>query len=130
MPFRNSASDIADRSQTNGKEAWTNEPIQNGKFTKEQVSEMELEKPAPTASVVVPLDGGWGWVVVAASFCCNTIVDGIVMSAGMFQQPIREEFGVSVSEVIFLIFNTITNKSTKKLNYGIYIIIINNKNIA
>lgn len=101
MPFRNSASDITDRNQSNGKEAWNNEPIQNGKYTKTEVAEMEQETAAPTASVVVPLDGGWGWVVVAASFCCNTIVDGIVMSAGMFQQPIREEFGASVSEVIF-----------------------------
>lgn len=42
------------------------------------------DKPAdenPTADVVVPLDGGWGWVVVYASFLCCVIVDGIVMGA-------------------------------------------------
>lgn len=104
MPFRNSASDITDRNHTNGREAWTNEqPNQNGKYTKTDDGETAIEQTAadaaPTASVVVPLDGGWGWVVVGASFCCNTIVDGIVMSAGMFQEPIRNEFGASVSEV-------------------------------
>lgn len=34
--------------------------------------------------MVVPPDGGWGWVVVAASFCCNLVVDGIIYSFGMF----------------------------------------------
>lgn len=77
-------------------------PAQNGKYTKKDVVDtVEPETPAPTASVVVPLDGGWGWVVVAASFFCNTIVDGIVMSSGMFQKPIQKEFGASVSEVIY-----------------------------
>lgn len=103
MPFRNSASDIADRSHTNGKEAWGEPPKENGNHvakTNGTAADADGE-PAPTASVVVPLDGGWGWVVVAASFCCNVIVDGIVMSAGMFQKPIREEFGSSVSEVTY-----------------------------
>lgn len=105
MPFRNSASDITDRNHTNGREAWTNDqPHQNGKYTKTDggdtlTEQTEETADAPTASVVVPLDGGWGWVVVGASFCCNTIVDGIVMSAGMFQEPIRQEFGATASEV-------------------------------
>lgn len=37
--------------------------------------------------------------VVVASFCSNAIVDGIVMSAGMFAKPLTEEFGVSASAV-------------------------------
>lgn len=45
------------------------------------------------------LDGGFGWVVVAASFFCCLIVDGIVMSAGAFLTPIADDFGVSSSQV-------------------------------
>lgn len=98
MPFRNSASDIADRNHTNGREAWSSyDHDSQNRVNKNNTGNENDAK--PTASVVVPLDGGWGWVVVAASFCCNTIVDGIVMSAGMFQTPIRLEFGATVSEV-------------------------------
>lgn len=53
----------------------------------------------PTTSVVIPPDGGWGWLVMIASFLCNTVVDGIVFSAGMFQDPIRLDFGVGKAEV-------------------------------
>lgn len=56
---------------------------------------MKLEQ--PTTSVVVPPDGGWGWIVMVASFSCNLIVDGIVMSAGGFKKPIADEFNVSES---------------------------------
>lgn len=58
-----------------------------------------VEDETPTADVVVPLDGGWGWVVVAASFFCNLIVDGIVMNASLISTEIAKEFQVSTSEV-------------------------------
>ncbi|KAK3880530.1 hypothetical protein Pcinc_014978, partial [Petrolisthes cinctipes] len=48
---------------------------------------------------VVPPDGGWGWVVVAASFMCNVVVDGIIFSCGMLLPMFKEEFEVSNSEV-------------------------------
>uniref|UniRef100_A0A1Q3F8J6 Putative monocarboxylate transporter n=1 Tax=Culex tarsalis TaxID=7177 RepID=A0A1Q3F8J6_CULTA len=67
--------------------------IQNG--DNKQVKNVE----PPTTSVVVPPDGGWGWLVMIASFLCNTVVDGIVFSAGMFQDPIRLDFGVGKAEV-------------------------------
>lgn len=56
---------------------------------------MKLEQ--PTTSVVVPPDGGWGWVVMVASFFCNMIVDGIVMTAGGFKGHFVKEFEVSES---------------------------------
>ncbi|KAG8181256.1 hypothetical protein JTE90_013027 [Oedothorax gibbosus] len=31
-----------------------------------------------------PPDGGWGWVIVFASFMCNVVVDGIAYSFGIF----------------------------------------------
>jgi len=48
---------------------------------------------------VVPPDGGWGWVIAAASFCCNIVVDGIIFSFGMFLGDIGRAFGVSKAEV-------------------------------
>nr|CAD7400916.1 unnamed protein product [Timema poppensis] len=48
---------------------------------------------------VVPPDGGWGWVIVAASFFCNLIVDGIIFTFGMFLKDIQREFGGSKSKV-------------------------------
>lgn len=49
--------------------------------------------------VVVPPDGGWGWVVVFASFMSNMIVDGIIFSFGAFLKPISKEFQVTEAHV-------------------------------
>lgn len=57
----------------------------------EAVSEDDIQ-------VVVPPDGGWGWVVVFASFMCNVVVDGIIFSYCMFLSEIADEFGVTKSE--------------------------------
>lgn len=65
----------------------------------EVVTQKPAEEETPTADVVVPLDGGWGWVVVAASFFCNLIVDGIVMNASLISTEIAKDFHVSTSEV-------------------------------
>ncbi len=34
--------------------------------------------------MAVPPDGGWGWMVVLASFVANMVVDGISYSFGVF----------------------------------------------
>lgn len=44
---------------------------------------------------MVPPDGGWGWVIVAASFMCNVLVDGIIFSGGILLKHIKTEFNVS-----------------------------------
>lgn len=71
------------------------EPHENGNGKSKEMMKLE----APTATVVVPPDGGWGWVVMMASFFCNLVVDGIVMSAGSFKADIEKEFGASKSAV-------------------------------
>lgn len=91
----------ADPELTNGKDASTKNgtqtdlPITNGDTNGKQMMKLE----PPTATVVVPPDGGWGWIVMIASFFCNAIVDGIVMSGGMFKDPIATEFNASSSSV-------------------------------
>jgi len=39
-----------------------------------------------------PPDGGWGWVVCAASFLCNMILDGIAYSFGVLLTPLCRYF--------------------------------------
>lgn len=51
------------------------------------------------AEIVVPPDGGWGWVIVVASFMCNMIVDGIIFSFGTFLEYIADDFSVTIAEV-------------------------------
>lgn len=40
-----------------------------------------------------PPDGGYGWVVVFASFMCNMIVDGIAYTFGIFLNEFVNYFG-------------------------------------
>lgn len=83
----------------------TEKLLQNGtkKHLQLDIPEKPLKenetKPIATASVVVPPDGGWGWVVMISSFLCNVLVDGIVLNAGLALNQIRLEFNVSQAEV-------------------------------
>ncbi|XP_063891500.1 monocarboxylate transporter 3 [Helicoverpa armigera] len=60
-------------------------------------SSPSIEEPA--AALVVPPDGGWGWVVMIASFCCNFMVDGVILSGGALLPSIRAEFNATESQV-------------------------------
>ena len=43
-------------------------------------------------NIPVPPDGGWGWVVVFASFMIHVIADGIVYSFGIFYSEFLHYF--------------------------------------
>ena len=66
-------------------------PIKNGKVMDEDADE------APDH--IVPPDGGWGWVVMIASFFCNIVVDGIIFSFGLIVTDLAVAFEVPVSTV-------------------------------
>ncbi|KAK2589234.1 hypothetical protein KPH14_002036 [Odynerus spinipes] len=76
---------------------------QNGRSCKKE--EMPLEdvndnnNEGIEVEMVVPPDGGWGWVIVAASFLCNLFVDGIIFSFGVFLNDIAKAFDVSHASV-------------------------------
>ena len=36
-------------------------------------------------------DGGWGWLVVAACFMTNFVIDGVTYSFGMLMKPLMAE---------------------------------------
>ena len=48
-----------------------------------------------SASFVEPdgPDGGWGWLVVLASFTCLCVLDGAAYTFGVFIDPLIEEMG-------------------------------------
>ncbi|GAU93371.1 hypothetical protein RvY_05324 [Ramazzottius varieornatus] len=51
--------------------------------------EEENFRPAP---VVVAPDGGYGWIVLIASFVINVVVDGIIFSFGMLSQELMTKY--------------------------------------
>ncbi|XP_073969240.1 monocarboxylate transporter 5 isoform X2 [Rhodnius prolixus] len=78
---------------------------ENNKKEKEENEQMKAKEsrceespPAQTITtyVAVPPDGGWGWVIVAASFMCNVVVDGIVFSFGVLLNDISKDFNISI----------------------------------
>jgi len=58
-------------------------------IVKEKTKEIEEKDP------YAPPDGGWGWIVMIASFTCNLVLDGIGYVFGVFLQPMMIAFGVS-----------------------------------
>ena len=51
-------------------------------------------------------DGGYGWVVVAASFLVNMIADGVTFSFGvMFEEFEQESVHTTMGNVKFVIAN-------------------------
>lgn len=49
--------------------------------------------------IVIPPDGGWGWVVVIVSFCFNFLADGIMFTFGIFLKEIAESFKTSQTSI-------------------------------
>ncbi|XP_014205911.1 monocarboxylate transporter 4 [Copidosoma floridanum] len=76
---------------------------QNGQSVKEHIALNDTNDTAEEdfveVEVSVPPDGGWGWVVVAASFMCNLVVDGIMFSFGVFLKEMSQDLQVSPSKV-------------------------------
>ena len=49
-----------------------------------------------------PPDGGWGWIVVLASFLCNLVVDGIIFSFGLFLQDLVKSFNQNKGTIAWI----------------------------
>ena len=46
----------------------------------------------PLAAIPPPPDGGWGWVIVGASFLCNVVGDGVGYTVGLLMPQLIEHF--------------------------------------
>lgn len=84
--------------------------------------------PGGVGYVVVPPDGGWGWVVVAATFFCNLVGDGIMYSFGIFidtlhvelQEPIGKLTRIgSFQSGFYYLSGPIVSAMVNKLGYRI-----------
>jgi hypothetical protein len=65
----------------------TTKPLKDKDDDGDGGSDGALEVYLPT-----PPDGGWGWVIVAASVLANMIVDGITYTFGVFLPKFEEAF--------------------------------------
>lgn len=49
--------------------------------------------------IAIAPDGGYGWVIVLASFLISFIVDGIVFSYGIFLTVLRKELNATLTQI-------------------------------
>ena len=52
-----------------------------------------------------PPDGGWGWIIVGASFLCNMVLDGIGYSFGILLNPLMKHYGEGKGTIAMVIIN-------------------------
>lgn len=75
------------------------DPIESEKqdSTDEDVNKNEFHRDGLDCDSIESLipDGGYGWIVVFASFMCNFTVDGICYTFGLFLPYFLKEFGAS-----------------------------------
>lgn len=62
----------------------------------------ETEDAEQIEPIMEPPDGGWGWIVVIASFMCNVIVDGIIFSFGIFLKEFTPVFHESKAKIAWI----------------------------
>ena len=55
-----------------------------------------------TTGMVVPPDGGFGWVIVAVCFIGCVFLDGITFSFSLFRIPIAEDFKIDEAEMLVM----------------------------
>ncbi|XP_055949917.1 monocarboxylate transporter 12-like isoform X1 [Argiope bruennichi] len=68
-------------------EVWSSRTTPPPKLPCTLVQQIEEDGEIWEAMIPEPPDGGWGWVIVMASFMCNVVVDGIAYSFGIFLVP-------------------------------------------
>ena len=73
-----------------GEEDDEDSPLKLRKKLESQRDTEDYEEDEDGGDLVAPSppDGGWGWVVCAASFLCNMILDGIAYCFGVLLTPL------------------------------------------
>lgn len=68
-------------------------------------------------------DGGWGWLVLFAVFCSQTILGGVCLSGGLFYVIFMDALGSSPVETSWLCSLPITLWfiACKCFNYNVFI---------
>lgn len=81
---------------------WVRTKSNDTHMSKQNEDEDEEEEEEMAAVLPSPPDGGWGWVVVAASFLCNCILDGIAYTFGVILYPLCIYFDESPGTVAWV----------------------------
>ncbi|XP_076335264.1 uncharacterized protein LOC143238692 isoform X2 [Tachypleus tridentatus] len=79
LPMTNNTIRILKTSTSN----WSSSEPEPFPENEENFTDLEWS-PEDLANIPEPPDGGWGWMIVLASFLCNAVVDGISYSFGIF----------------------------------------------
>jgi len=64
----------------------------------ELLANMDVDQP----TVALPPDGGWGWVVVAAAFFVNLIVDGVAYTFGVIMPELLDHFEAGKGQTVLV----------------------------
>lgn len=54
------------------------------------------------APMIVPPDGGWGWVIVLIGVLACAIIDGISYCFFLYRDPMAEELNIDKGDISFL----------------------------
>ncbi|XP_075979216.1 monocarboxylate transporter 7-like [Anticarsia gemmatalis] len=85
-----------------------------------------IEETEIAAEISVPSEGGWGWVVVAGSFYCTFIIDGIFFTFGTIYPDITEDMGIestfvalinSVAVALYFIIGPLTSALINRFGF-------------
>lgn len=76
----------------------TMESVSNYK-NQTNASQIEIVEEKVDAYIVIPPDGGWGWIIVMSAFTAFLISDGIFFSFGIFLQEWSDTFKCTKSQV-------------------------------
>lgn len=52
--------------------------------------------------MILPPDGGYGWIIMFISFVCQIVVDGIIFTIGIVLPHIAKDFNIASSEVVLI----------------------------
>lgn len=58
--------------------------------------------PSKPRTYLVPPDGGWGWLVLAAAMLVNIIISGMIKSFGVLVVEIQETFHMKPSQILWI----------------------------
>lgn len=88
----------------------------NGNTQHADDNDDSVEEHLKYATIIEAPDGGYGWVVLFAGFCCNVIVDGIIFTAPETLRAFLNYF--SVNSIIVPLWEKENNAKYDSMSIG------------
>ncbi|XP_017024367.1 monocarboxylate transporter 9 isoform X2 [Drosophila kikkawai] len=77
-------------------------PLSSEETPSAVVSDRNLPEGTVFIYMVIPPDGGYGWLIMVIGFLCQLIVDGILLSIGGILPEIEQEFNAIKSQMVLV----------------------------